>query len=382
MRPHLFVLAGCVAISTLASCPKPQAPVNAVPPNDVVATPETTKASGNVVLPSGSPDANSAIGTFTVTTSDGLSSSMKIVSSINSGIAFKTNYYGDPDNKDVWWNLVHWSIPHAANVTGVAMPATTRNVCVQKVVAAMPTCGEKIWDENCVDTAKKVCTGAAEQPYLAVDYGNSICGNEPDGKPREAIFIGGEWDTSMGKQGAGGKIKGEESGAVTIACRRVGAVAKCIDFGYKPWASPELDELHQACVRMVRADFCGDGTTWTKDGNLIDIEDALGIMTPGRGFVFEATWTKDGASFMNINLSHRSPVWGEHMVNPIYGVTFAEYQKTHPYCNPRRVTTLTPKPGEVSLPETKVDRKRKDLMLRTHRQVECPASSTTCKLGL
>ena len=53
----------------------------------------------------------------------------------------------------------------------------------------------------------------------------------------------------------------------------------------------------QACVRPVRADYCGDGTAHTRDGTPIDIFDAIGIQrdeeTPG--MTFEAAWREDGA---------------------------------------------------------------------------------------
>jgi hypothetical protein len=388
-RTSLFVIGAAVASWHCGqpTRPAPASPVSA--PSVAVETPPPVAPSPPpaVAAPPKPLDSNPAEGTITVTTSDGLSAEMKIVSSVNTGTAYKGNFYGDPDNKDVWWNDVHWIIPHAPTTIGAAMPGTTRSVCVQKVVAAQPRCGTDTWDRACVKAAKKLCSGKAEKAYRDAAYGNSICGNDAEGKPRQAIFIGGEWDANFGTAGAGGKTKDAASGAVTVACRGVGAVAKCIDFGYKPWVSPDMDELHQACVRMVRADFCGDGTTWTKDGNLIDIEDAYGIQTGHpNSFIFEATWSKNGATFLNANLSHRSPVWGDHAINPIYGLTFPEYQKTHPYCQPRRVTTMTPAvppiPNTYSLPDSMVNKARKDLLLRTKRQLECPATSPTCKLGL
>jgi ADYC domain-containing protein len=47
-----------------------------------------------------------------------------------------------------------------------------------------------------------------------------------------------------------------------------------VRFGYKPWreaaGKPRWD-YHQACVRMVRADYAGDGIGHTRDGTLIDL---------------------------------------------------------------------------------------------------------------
>lgn len=53
-----------------------------------------------------------------------------------------------------------------------------------------------------------------------------------------------------------------------------GAQGKCVRFGYSP--RQRLD-AYNACVRMVRADYCGDGTSTTGGGTLIDAYDALGV---------------------------------------------------------------------------------------------------------
>ena len=186
--------------------------------------------------------------TLAATSSDGSSLPMVIVSRSNKGIAYQGSFY--KSNKDVWWNIVHWGIPHAASVVGVAMPATTPNPCVQKVVAAMPACGDQAWSKTCVATAKKLCRSKADQALLRVAYGESICGNDDHGKPRQAIFLGGDWDGNSGTAGAGGKIADADSGAISIGCRKVGAIAKCVDFGYKPWVSPAMSAPARAwtCV--------------------------------------------------------------------------------------------------------------------------------------
>lgn len=90
--------------------------------------------------------------------------------------------------------------------------------------------------------------------------------------------------------------------SITLTCAS-GAVGKCALFGYRPWADgphgEELLPLHAACVRMARADYCGDGEAHTLDGTAIDIYDVLGIQSRGAtddaSFVFEAGWTGAGA---------------------------------------------------------------------------------------
>ena len=80
-----------------------------------------------------------------------------------------------------------------------------------------------------------------------------------------------------------------------------GAIGKCVRLGYKPWKrlpdGTALWDHHQACVRMMRADYCGDGQSFTRDGTLIDLYDRLGLQKdePAPGMRFEAGWGKDGA---------------------------------------------------------------------------------------
>ena len=40
-----------------------------------------------------------------------------------------------------------------------------------------------------------------------------------------------------------------------------------------------LRDHYNACVRMLRADYCGDGRSWTRDGTLIDMWDDHRIQT-------------------------------------------------------------------------------------------------------
>lgn len=85
-------------------------------------------------------------------------------------------------------------------------------------------------------------------------------------------------------------------GQFEIACTS-GAIGKCVRMGYKPWKSASMWDRHQACVRMVRADYCGDGNGHTRDGTTIDVFDDAGIQKdePAPGMRFEAGWGKDGA---------------------------------------------------------------------------------------
>jgi len=93
----------------------------------------------------------------------------------------------------------------------------------------------------------------------------------------------------------------------TFACDQA-ALAKCAKWGYDPQktkrekldASNEkyqsLDDWHQACTRLVTADYCGDGVSHTRTGTPIDIYDNLNIQSrDGSLRATEADWGADGA---------------------------------------------------------------------------------------
>ncbi|HYV48084.1 MAG TPA: ADYC domain-containing protein [Myxococcaceae bacterium] len=127
----------------------------------------------------------------------------------------------------------------------------------------------------------------AWQPYCAPDR---------EGKSR-AIPVEGSWD-QHGDWSPG-------DGAITFACTS-GAIGKCMRWGYRPWkevGGTSLHDHHLACVRMVRADYCGNGTPHTRDGTLIEMFDPLGVRTrdpgdPKNPFIMEAGWSPSGATYL------------------------------------------------------------------------------------
>ncbi|RWI13734.1 ADYC domain-containing protein [Mesorhizobium sp.] len=88
--------------------------------------------------------------------------------------------------------------------------------------------------------------------------------------------------------------------AFSITCTG-GAQAKCVRFGYRPWeTSPDgtpLWDHHQACTRMIRADYCGDGVGHTRNGTPIVVYDHKGIQQDEAApdMSFEAAWGAGGA---------------------------------------------------------------------------------------
>ena len=143
-----------------------------------------------------------------------------------------------------------------------------------------------------------------------------------DGNPVTAFAVAGRWSYDFGTPGGGGKI--DDPDAFTFACKGHGAIGKCVSpLGYKPWASyngTSLDSYHQACVRMIRADFCGDGTSYTVDGNWIDLYDALGLQTDTENWVMEAEWDPNGARCMtSVSRSTRPVSCYAQLVSPTCG---------------------------------------------------------------
>jgi len=122
--------------------------------------------------------------------------------------------------------------------------------------------------------------GRTRRTELLVD-GLPVCEPEEYG-----VLVPGRWD-----------VRGHhvaDATAITYSCRS-GVIAKCVDWGYAPWLTSAAD--HAACTRLARADYCGDGTSWTMDGTLIGVHDQLGVhpQISGGAMQFEAAWGPEGA---------------------------------------------------------------------------------------
>ena len=135
-----------------------------------------------------------------------------------------------------------------------------------------------------------VLYGFSEHDPASGEWHN-IC--EPDVEGRRAGFPLAGAFTRSGEHIA-------LAGRFFITCTG-GAEGKCVRFGYKPWRqTPDgasLATYYQTCVRLVRADYCGDGIGHTRNGTPIDIFDKLGIQRDetAPGMTFEAAWGPDGA---------------------------------------------------------------------------------------
>lgn len=146
--------------------------------------------------------------------------------------------------------------------------------------------------------------------------GDSICGNDDSGTPIPACPMANVYDVNTGMPIPASTAADGGASALTLwtpACR-FAALEKCNEYGYPEWgsrlevasgATRSLAPYHSACVRMVRADYCGDGHAHTYNGTIIDIYDNLGFNnkeTSGDGsdgFYLEAEWGVDGAWCIN-----------------------------------------------------------------------------------
>ena len=108
----------------------------------------------------------------------------------------------------------------------------------------------------------------------------NVCDAGPDGRRQAFPLAGGSEGTELSCTG--------------------GAIAKCVRFGYRRWATTadgaSLAPLHAACVRMVRGDY-GGARGWTRNGMRIDLYDDSGVQRPDNSpkDAFEAGWTPGGA---------------------------------------------------------------------------------------
>jgi hypothetical protein len=142
-----------------------------------------------------------------------------------------------------------------------------------------------------LDLTGEIMLYALSMSDLATGGWTPLCDPDPDGLSK-GFPLAGIW-TATGEHVA-------EPNRFAVTCTS-GAIGKCVRFGYKPWATgPDggsLWDLHQACVRMVRADYCGDGRPQTRSGTPINLYDRRGIQRdePVPGMSFEAAWAPDGA---------------------------------------------------------------------------------------
>jgi len=102
----------------------------------------------------------------------------------------------------------------------------------------------------------------------------------------EAIAFPGTWNL--------GTIRHQwDANMFSLGCRGA-TFAKCVELGYK--GDTLIDSYHAACIRAIRADYCGDGESHTITGTQINIYDKLGKQLDTQSWSLESNWTPDGAT--------------------------------------------------------------------------------------
>lgn len=105
----------------------------------------------------------------------------------------------------------------------------------------------------------------------------------------------------------------EASGDITtrantlyLGCHK-GAVGKAGTWGYLPWDIGLAD--FEAMVRVVRADYCGDGTSYTHPGAAVTLTDVWGINSfAAQAGPTEAVWGPNGALCLSNGRDPATPV--------------------------------------------------------------------------
>jgi hypothetical protein len=131
--------------------------------------------------------------------------------------------------------------------------------------------------------------------YEIESGGQNVCGTAG----AKALLMPGRWDYATGSLT-------DDPDHFTVACRGA-AIAKCAEWGYRDldaWTETSGGShhdiagtwFHEACTRMVRADYCGDGHSHTVTGTLIDVYDTAGIQTISTSLALEAEWSAAGAT--------------------------------------------------------------------------------------
>ncbi|HEY8211192.1 MAG TPA: ADYC domain-containing protein [Myxococcaceae bacterium] len=131
-----------------------------------------------------------------------------------------------------------------------------------------------------------------------------LCGTDPAGAPIASVPLQGQWTYRMEVIGA---TYDWAPAGITFACQGH-ALEKCaVPLRYRPWWAG-MGDLHRACVRMLRADYCAKGSR-TQAGTWVHASDDIGINPwPESGsehaWKLEATWGPDGAKCLSADRRH------------------------------------------------------------------------------
>jgi hypothetical protein len=150
-----------------------------------------------------------------------------------------------------------------------------------------------------IDSALQGTAPSTDLWFYAVSYQTTtgwspLCGLDGANQPIRAVSVAGAWTSVTGDSAH----YGANANRFTLACRTK-TIAKCVELGYKPHKG--YANQMAACVRMLRADYCGTGVSHTADGTTVNLYDNLGIQPDNQAWPAEAEWTTTGARCVNVN---------------------------------------------------------------------------------
>ncbi len=154
-----------------------------------------------------------------------------------------------------------------------------------------------------VDTAAQGTGANADLWFYRVSYQTTtgwspLCGVDGANVPIEAVTVAGRWSATT----VDSAYYNAPTTMFTFACRGK-SIAKCVELGYKTYKG--YSNQMQACVRLLRADFCGTGVSYTVDGTLLNLYDSVGVQPDTETWKLEAEWTIKGARCINSNNNAR-----------------------------------------------------------------------------
>jgi hypothetical protein len=160
--------------------------------------------------------------------------------------------------------------------------------------------------------------------YQTASGWSPLCGLDTSNQPIQALAVAGVW----GPQGSDAAAYTASPNQFTIACRAK-TIAKCVELGYKP--TKGYTTQLQACVRLLRADYCGNGTPNTVDGTTLNLYDNVGVqLDTEKKWLPEAEWGPNGAICVNSSnparyqlLSPTAPACAQPLMTPTCGASFS-----------------------------------------------------------
>ena len=178
-----------------------------------------------------------------------------------------------------------------------------------------------------IDRATQGTAPNADLWFYAVSYQTStawvpLCGLDTSSQPIAVVAAAGIWSTV----GSDTASYGASSSYFSLGCRAK-SVAKCVELGYKTFKG--YTNQMSSCVRMLRADYCGTGATYTVDGTSINVFDNVGLQPDNQPWTPEAEWTPTGArcisssNKMRYELTGTTPSCAAALKTASCGTTFA-----------------------------------------------------------